>query len=356
MAYIGYTTSTDSTQLSPNYIGLQPVTTPPESSFVVDTFTGTGVQTVFTLSSPKPPSVRSLLVSVNGVLTIPTTDYTLTGQGNLQFTTAPANGHTISVHHLLFPRNEAQSTIRKLDDISAGFDGATTVFTLQAGGVAANLLGSNVLIVSIDGVIQEPGVAYTLSGDAITFTEAPAAISDFYAIDIGTVAIGTPADGTITPAKFIVDNSPSTGKVLTYNSSGGLTWSTGLTVTNGLVTADIGFNEKFAAKTSATGVVEHDCSTGHIFYHSSLSNNFTPNFTNLSLTSGYATAITMVLVQGATAYVPNAVQIGGASVTVNWQGSSSAPSGNANKTDIVNFSILNNSGTYTVLGQLTSFG
>jgi hypothetical protein len=62
-----------------------------------------------------------------------------------------------------------------------------------------------------------------------------------------------------------------------------------------------------------------------------------------------------VISQGGTAYIPNALQIAGVAQTINWQGGS-APSGNANKKDIVSFSILNSAGTYIVLGQLVSFG
>ena len=87
-----------------------------------------------------------------------------------------------------------------------------------------------------------------------------------------------------------------------------------------------------------------------------MSANFTANFTNLTLNTGRATSITLVLVQGATARMVTAVQIGGASQTITWQGSASAPAGNASRTDVVTFSILNVSGTYTVLGMMSSFG
>jgi hypothetical protein len=65
----------------------------------------------------------------------------------------------------------------------------------------------------------------------------------------------------------------------------------------------------------------------------------------------------LVVDQGATPYLPTNIRIGGGSnLTVNWQGSSTAPTGNANKKDTVSFSIMNNSGTYIVLAQLISFG
>jgi hypothetical protein len=115
-----------------------------------------------------------------------------------------------------------------------------------------------------------------------------------------------------------------------------------------------GVFEKFQAKQDATGTVEHDCLNGHIFYHTSPDANWTANFTNLNIATSYATSVTVVIAQGGTGYYPNAVQIGGVAQTINWQGNVN-PTPSTNRTDVVTFSILNNSGTYTVLGQLTGF-
>jgi hypothetical protein len=112
--------------------------------------------------------------------------------------------------------------------------------------------------------------------------------------------------------------------------------------------------EKWQNKVDATGTVDHDCSGGQLFYHTSPDANWTVNLTNLNLDSGYATTITLIIVQGGTGYYPNALQIGGASQTINWQ-NNTTPTPSTNRTDVVSFSIVNNSGTYTVLGQLTGF-
>ena len=112
--------------------------------------------------------------------------------------------------------------------------------------------------------------------------------------------------------------------------------------------------ESFAAKSGATGTITHDCVTSSIFYHTSPSNNWTANFTNLNLSASYATSVTMVISQGVTAYLPTAVQIEGSGQTLNWQGNTT-PSGTPSRNNVVTFSILNNGGTYIVLGQLVSF-
>ena len=117
---------------------------------------------------------------------------------------------------------------------------------------------------------------------------------------------------------------------------------------------DNGVHEKFQTKADATGIITHDCSLGHIFYHTSPDALFTVNFTNLNLSSGYATALTLIIEQGGTGFIPNSVGIGGVIQTLNWQGNAT-PTPSTNRTDVVTFSIINNAGTYTVLGQLTGF-
>jgi len=129
---------------------------------------------------------------------------------------------------------------------------------------------------------------------------------------------------------------------------------TGTVTINGGLKLEEGVQEKFSSLTGATGTVAHDCSGGNVFYHTSISADFTANFTNLQLETSHATALTLVLVQGGTAYIPTAVQIAGSAQTINWQGGG-APSGTASGIDAVSFTIINNSGTYTVLGQLTDF-
>ena len=59
-----------------------------------------------------------------------------------------------------------------------GKDGVRTAFTLstkESPGVPVTVVKHEELVVSLDGVIQEPGVSFTASGATITFTQAPAA-------------------------------------------------------------------------------------------------------------------------------------------------------------------------------------
>lgn len=115
-------------------------------------------------------------------------------------------------------------------------------------------------------------------------------------------------------------------------------------------------HETVTTSSTATSTVDYDCSNGQIFFHTSTGTvaNWTANFTNLSLASNKATAVSIVVNQGNTGYYPNAVQIGGAAQTLHWQGNST-PTASSDRTDVITFTILNNDNTYLVLGQLTGF-
>jgi len=91
----------------------------------------------------------------------------------------------------------------KLDDISSGFNGSTTDFTLQVGSVNVTPPQETTMIISVGGLIQEPVTAYTVSGSTISFTSAPAAGAGFFGVLLGdSLSIGIPSDGTVTAAKF----------------------------------------------------------------------------------------------------------------------------------------------------------
>ena len=101
---------------------------------------------------------------------------------------------------------------RKLDALT--FNGSTTTFTLLSGG--ANVLAGDPtqLFISLNGVIQEPGVAYTLSngGSQITFSSAPTNGMAFFGVILGNTGAPTVEDGQVTTAK-IANSAVTTAKV-----------------------------------------------------------------------------------------------------------------------------------------------
>ena len=125
--------------------------------------------------------------------------------------------------------------------------------------------------------------------------------------------------------------------------------------TSGEVTHSGSIQESFSTTNGATGVTALDCSTGNVHYLTAPAGDITANFTNLNLTAEYATNVTVVIDQGGTEREITAVQIGGVAQTIVWQGNS-APTGTANGVDSFSFTILNDGGTYVVLGQMVAFG
>jgi hypothetical protein len=91
---------------------------------------------------------------------------------------------------------------RKLDALT--FNGSTTTFTLLSGGAQILVGDPAQLFISLNGVIQEPGAAFTLAtgGSQIVFNPAPTSGMAFFGIILGVKGAPTVDDGQITPAKL----------------------------------------------------------------------------------------------------------------------------------------------------------
>ena len=256
------------------------------------------------------------------------------------------------------------------------------LYNRTGGDVASTIIGadSTVLVDGPNSSLNADALSGTAPAGVVTFpniSNTPTSVAGYGITDAYTkaqtdqkvnAAILGLTDGT-TDFKGSVFADDSTllvdgvnGNIPAANLSGALPALDGSALTNiTLTTADItgygvftGTEEAFATLTGATGTVTHDCDNGHIFYHTTPAADFTANFTNLDLTAEYATTLSIVIAQGATAYIPSAVEIGGVAQTLLWQGGSQ-PSGTANGTDVVAFSVLNDGGTYVVMGQLVGF-
>jgi hypothetical protein len=116
-----------------------------------------------------------------------------------------------------------------------------------------------------------------------------------------------------------------------------------------------GVIEPYRALVNATGVVNHDCDDGHLFYHLNPSANWTVNLINLRSFNTMATTISIVVEQGATGYLPLLLQIGGSAQTIKWL-NSSIPAGQSNKTEIVTFTLFDKGTGYEVLGECRTYG
>ena len=159
-----------------------------------------GTQTTFDLTinngtSYLPDPAGHMLIFVNGILQPP-------GAGNaynafsdkIQFNEAPDPGSTFTGFYI--------GKLRQLDDISFEFDSLRQSFNLKRNDVfysltltegvqsSGGIAPENNIIVSLNGVIQEPGVGFDIVGSRIIFTEIPRVGSTFAAFSY----VGSEAD------------------------------------------------------------------------------------------------------------------------------------------------------------------
>ena len=110
---------------------------------------------------------------------------------------------------------------KTIDDISGSFNGSTTSFALQVGGVAPTPFPKyeTQLIISVGGVVQEPDstgtTGFQLSGTNIVFSSAPAAGEAFFGVLLASAdylnAGGTFPDGTVSVPSITFTEDTDTG-------------------------------------------------------------------------------------------------------------------------------------------------
>ena len=110
---------------------------------------------------------------------------------------------------------------KTIDDISGSFNGSTTSFALQVGGVAPTPFPKyeTQLIISVGGVVQEPDstgtTGFQLSGTNIVFSSAPAAGEAFFGVLLASAdylnAGGTFPDGTVAVPSITFTEDTDTG-------------------------------------------------------------------------------------------------------------------------------------------------
>ena len=121
---------------------------------------------------------------------------------------------------------------REVDDISSGFNGSEVNFTLQVNSQNVSPGSSNAIIVSLGGVVQNPGTDYTVAASTLTFTTAPASGLSFFGLVLGQgVDTGVPTDGSVTLAKFVNGTSSNNGKFLRANNGAAPSFETVTTTT-----------------------------------------------------------------------------------------------------------------------------
>ncbi len=171
------------------------------NTFEVNTYTGDGSTTAFTLSQA-PDSEDNIIAFIEGVYQNPN-DFILNGT-TLTFDVAPANSRKIVVYHVKGAVAGQNLTISTMTG-----DGSDTTLTLSIDPISEN----NVQVY-IDGVYQNKDT-FSVSGTTLTFSEAPPNGSKVEAMtltqtDINTATLLTDADGD---TKVQVEESSDEDKI-----------------------------------------------------------------------------------------------------------------------------------------------
>ena len=114
--------------------------------------------------------------------------------------------------------------------------------------------------------------------------------------------------------------------------------------------------EVISSVSVSSGTLTCNYNNACVFYVASMSGvsaNFTVNITNVPTDNNYAITISIIINQGATGYYPNVLQIAGASQSIKWV-NDTAPSVNANKIDIYNFTLIRISDAWVALGSASN--
>ena len=195
------------------------------TTFTKQSITANGTLTDFTLEQGVGDS-SSILVSVGGVVQQPDVAYSATGK-TLSFTSAPGIGTPVWVVYL---GKELHSTFAipvssNADSQTGVGDGTTTPLTLSH-----SVTNPQSIIVTLNGVAQEPTTDFTVSGTTLTFTTAPDATSDImiYFLELET-ADDYIHDGSVTTSSFAAsDTMPAwNGSALTNLTAGNLVGNLG---------------------------------------------------------------------------------------------------------------------------------
>jgi len=115
--------------------------------------------------------------------------------------------------------------------------------------------------------------------------------------------------------------------------------------------------ESFSTITRAISTVTHDWNSGGVFYHSSISTNFTANIINMPTTTNRSYVVSLILQQSSaqTAYYASGLQINNSTTQIQWP-NGAAPTLTNYSTIIQSFTMLYTGINWLPLAQITQFG
>jgi hypothetical protein len=112
--------------------------------------------------------------------------------------------------------------------------------------------------------------------------------------------------------------------------------------------------ESMIVRTLVSGSINYDYLDGTVYYHT-LNGNASINFINVPATGPIAAVFVLIVQQGGPPYNFTSVSIGGTAHTINWLGGV-APVAATNKLEAYSFTLLRTGSTWTVAGQMNSYG
>ena len=284
---------------------------------------------------------------------------------DISFPSSPSGGDTYTYNNITFTYDGEKWTAKAPVSTTGTYGNANVASYVSSQGI----IGLTDISVTTETPSGNGSLAYSNVSGVFTFTPADASGSggnygdSNVASFLSTNSYSNVAYNDSNVASFLSTNSYSNvaygnTQVQAYLDAQNYSNTAVSSSSETTFTADVKFNtgveEKFATLTGQSGTVIHNCNDGHVFYHTTPAGDITANFINLGLTAEYTTSITIIINQGVSPRVISAVQIGGSAQTIEWQGGS-APSGTANSIDAFSFTILNDAGSYIVLGQMVDF-
>jgi len=178
------------------------------------------------------------------------------------------------------------------------------------------------------------------------------------AIQPNITSVGTLASLTVAATGNITSGNADLGNVATANY---FTSNTGINANaitvSGLLTSAETSEVVVASGAASATTINYDFTAGGTFYHSSVTAgaNWTANLQNVPTTDARSIVFTLIVVQGATPYIPSAVTIDGGATTLKWSGGS-APGGTVSGVDIFSFALIRSGAAWAqILGSYSSF-
>jgi len=146
----------------------------------------------------------------------------------------------------------------------------------------------------------------------------------------------------------------SLGSGITGSSLTSIGTLSSLTVSGRTDVAEV--REVVSSVSISSGTLTCNYNDACVFYVSSMSGvsgNFTVNVTNVPTDNNYAITISIIVNQSSTGYYPSVLQVAGNAQSIKWV-NDTAPSVNASKIDIYNFTLIRISGSWVVLGSASN--